>query len=204
MTIEPTTRRGLNTRTKIIRAGRQVFAREGFVAAKMSDVVALSGQSTGSVYRYFRNKEDLFSAVVGDIHEELFQLSRSPGHDFASEPYEALLEANRGYLAHYSQNRDVMRSFMEAAAVDPRFRETLWMMRRRHVDRFLNSLRRHQGVKEVSGVDATIAAEAMACMMEHCAYVWFGHEELRQDVVEVETAARLLTRTWYRTFFGAS
>lgn len=36
-------------------------------------------------------------------------------HRFATSPYEALLEANAGYLPTYYDNRYVMRAFIEAA-----------------------------------------------------------------------------------------
>ena len=72
--------------------------------------------------------------------------------------YEALREANRGYLAHYHEYRDVMRAFMEAAHVDARFRDIWWSMRLRHVDRFVAAVRRVHGLEDVDGFEVELVA----------------------------------------------
>lgn len=201
MTAVPTTPKGRQTWQSIIAAARTVFARDGFVGARMSDVAEEAGLSMGGLYRYFGNKEDLFEALIADIHTELYEASRSPEHRFADEPYEALLDANRGYLSHYYENRDVMRSFIEAAAVDDRFRSIWWEMRNRHAHRFADALRHDYGIEEVRGSSVTLASDAMACMVEQCAYVWFAQAALHDTPVTVDDAARVVTNAWYRTFF---
>jgi AcrR family transcriptional regulator len=50
-------------RTKILEAARRVFARKG-LAATMDDVAAEASVSHGLAYRYFANKEEIFSALV--------------------------------------------------------------------------------------------------------------------------------------------
>lgn len=202
MTATPTTPKGRQTRDSILEAARQVFARDGFVGARMSAVAEDAGLSMGGLYRYFANKEDLFQELMGDIHNELFGASRSPAHRFADEPYEALLDANRGYLEHYYEIRDVMRAFIEAATVDERFRSIWWAMRSRHADHFAASLREHHDMKEVDGIPVEVASDALACMVEQSAYVWFAHDAYYERPVTVDDAARIVTRIWYRTFFG--
>lgn len=167
----------------------------------MSDVAAEAAVSMGALYRYFENKEDLFVHLMGGIHEELFKASRAGDRDFVTAPYETLLEANRGYLAHYYENRDVMRAFIEAMTVDARFRDVWSRMHTRHVERFVHALRTAHGVSEVDGVDATLVAEAMASMVEQCAYAWYAHEDLNAAPVAVDTAAKVVARIWYRAFF---
>lgn len=199
MSALPTTPKGQRTRQSIVEAGRRVFARDGFVSARMSDIAEEAGLSLGGLYRYFGNKDDVFEAVIADVHEDLFAASTASERDFRTEPYEALLEANLGYLEHYWEFRDVMRAFMEAAHVDARFREVWWTMRTRHVDRFLRAVERQQGVAE--GPDRRLAAEAMACMVEQSAFVWFANEKLYGREVGRREAAEVVTRSWFRTFF---
>ena len=50
-------------RTKIQEAARRVFARKGLMAT-VDDVAAEAGVSHGLAYRYFANKEAIFSALV--------------------------------------------------------------------------------------------------------------------------------------------
>ncbi|HLZ74776.1 TetR/AcrR family transcriptional regulator [Phenylobacterium sp.] len=45
---------------------REVFFEEGFSAATMSTIAARLGGSKATLYAYFKNKEDLFDAIIAD------------------------------------------------------------------------------------------------------------------------------------------
>lgn len=49
---------------EIVAAALAAFADRGFAATRLEDVARRAGVSKGTVYLYFRNKEDLFKAVV--------------------------------------------------------------------------------------------------------------------------------------------
>lgn len=51
-------------RQQIIDAGRACFARNGFHATSMQDVIAEAGLSVGAFYRYFRGKNELIEAIA--------------------------------------------------------------------------------------------------------------------------------------------
>lgn len=51
-------------RRQILVAAAQCFARDGFHATSMADVIATAGLSAGAVYGYFRSKEELIAAVI--------------------------------------------------------------------------------------------------------------------------------------------
>src|SRR5512136_610684 len=51
------------TRGKILRAAEKVFARKGYNAASVDDIVKESGLSKGALYGYFESKEELFLAL---------------------------------------------------------------------------------------------------------------------------------------------
>lgn len=179
-----------------------MFARDGYVKARMADIADEAGLSMGALYRYFENKESVFEHLVADIHEELFTSSRASAHRFATEPFAALREANLGYLRHYFEHRDVMRTLVEAAAVDPHFRDVWWQMRTRHSQRFADAVNDHFGITTLGGIDAAVAADAMTCMVEQVAYVWYGHEAIHSRKVDLDEAAEVVTRAWYRLFFA--
>ena len=54
-------------RRQILDAARACFARNGFHATSMQDVVAESGLSIGAVYRYFKSKDDLIQAIAEEV-----------------------------------------------------------------------------------------------------------------------------------------
>lgn len=197
----PSTPKGRRTWLQLLQAARDVFARDGYVNARMADIADEAHLSMGALYRYFENKESVFEHLVADIHEELFNSSRAVEHSFADDPYGALREANLGYLRHYFDNRDVMRALVEAAAVDSRFRDVWWRMRARHSERFTQALSTEFGITELDGIDAAVAADAMTCMVEQVAYVWYAHEDIHHRRVSLDEAAEIVTRAWYRLFF---
>ncbi len=53
-------------REAILDVARKVFTEEGYAAASMSHIAARLGGSKGTLYNYFRSKEELFKAHVQD------------------------------------------------------------------------------------------------------------------------------------------
>lgn len=197
----PVTPKGRKTRANILDAARRVIARHGYVAMRVGDVAAEAGLSLGAFYRYFENKDDMFSHLIADIHEELFAASRATRSDLKTAPLAALRESNFGYLKHYYQHRDIMRALFEAVTVDKHYRSIWWQMRERHVARFVHALQQIHGITEVNGIPTKTLAEAMASMTEQSAYCWFAQEELNETAVPLDVAADAVTRIWYRTWF---
>jgi AcrR family transcriptional regulator len=54
-------------REQVLAAAWVCFARDGFHATSIADVIAESGLSAGAVYRYFRSKEELIGATTDRV-----------------------------------------------------------------------------------------------------------------------------------------
>jgi len=62
---------------KIMQAAIEIFAKNGFDRTRMEDIAMAAGLAKGTLYLYFKNKEDLFYAICDHNLEELRnQLSR--------------------------------------------------------------------------------------------------------------------------------
>lgn len=59
-------RRAEDRPREICAAALAVFAEKGFAAAKLDEIARRAGVSKGTLYLYFKDKEDLFRAVVRD------------------------------------------------------------------------------------------------------------------------------------------
>ena len=75
----------MDKRTQIIEAAIKVFAQKGLERGKIADIAKEAGIGKGTVYEYFRSKEEIFSAieqaVMGEMStafEELFVSDISP------------------------------------------------------------------------------------------------------------------------------
>ncbi|MCZ7543446.1 MAG: TetR/AcrR family transcriptional regulator [Anaerolineae bacterium] len=70
-------------RDRLLRAARARFARQGFEATTMQQIVQDAGTSIGNCYFYFHDKEDLMVAVIRAVSEEIeraidAQMARAP------------------------------------------------------------------------------------------------------------------------------
>jgi len=81
-------------RERILNCAKCAFARSGLNGANINNIAAEAGISIGSLYKYFRTKEDLFLALIEESHELIGStidtvLERCPGF---FERVECLLE----------------------------------------------------------------------------------------------------------------
>jgi AcrR family transcriptional regulator len=60
-----------NLRAGILKAARKIFVRDGFNAFSMRTLAGAVGYSPASLYLHFKNKEDLFDALVEESFEHL-------------------------------------------------------------------------------------------------------------------------------------
>ncbi len=70
-------------KTQILDAATKVFARKGFDAASMDEVVIESGLSKGALYWYFKSKDQIITGLLDRIFDlelaELRALAEAPG-----------------------------------------------------------------------------------------------------------------------------
>jgi len=58
--------RKAQSRQQILTSAREVFFRDGFMAANLDEVAESAGVAKGTLYRYFDSKADLYVAVLAD------------------------------------------------------------------------------------------------------------------------------------------
>ncbi|WGF86372.1 TetR/AcrR family transcriptional regulator [Marinivivus vitaminiproducens] len=71
------TTKGEQTRARLRRAATAVFARKGFHATKVSDIVAEAGVSQPTFYIHFDAKEAAYDSLVEEFRENLRRVTRS-------------------------------------------------------------------------------------------------------------------------------
>ncbi|MEE9167962.1 MAG: TetR/AcrR family transcriptional regulator [Candidatus Neomarinimicrobiota bacterium] len=81
-------------KTQIVEAAITVFAREGLERGRISDIAAEAGIGKGTVYEYFRSKDEIFSAIeVAVLGEMMSQINELLAYDrVPSETLRLLME----------------------------------------------------------------------------------------------------------------
>ena len=60
-------------RTALLKAARAVFAEMGYGAASVRNIVRRTDLASGTFYNYFKDKDEIFEAVVGELTGELLK-----------------------------------------------------------------------------------------------------------------------------------
>lgn len=69
-------KRSADKRERILKGAIKVFARKGFYAARVSEIAKAAGVADGTIYLYFRNKEDVLVSVFEDRITQLVKVLR--------------------------------------------------------------------------------------------------------------------------------
>ena len=84
--------------SSILDAAEKIFARVGFDDAKVSEIARAASVAEGTVYLYYKNKQDLLAGVVGRFWTQL-----TLGAEAAIEP-DAITAEQLEQLGHYHLN----------------------------------------------------------------------------------------------------
>jgi TetR/AcrR family fatty acid metabolism transcriptional regulator len=98
MTVHSAAERGGDKRERILLAAERIFARRGFFAAKVSDVAKEAGVADGTIYLYFKSKDDLLISLFERRMQEVNVLLRD-----AVGKIDAPLEQLRVFIKTYLQ-----------------------------------------------------------------------------------------------------
>src|ERR1700692_317105 len=93
----PRSRKGVETRARLVSAAKDVFERDGFLEARISDIAERAGLSHGSFYNSFELKEEGFREVASEVEERLREPLYSVILDSSSTapPFERIHEGIR-------------------------------------------------------------------------------------------------------------
>ncbi len=109
-------------RRRILEAAVSVFARKGYFAARVSDVAKKAGVADGTIYLYFRGKEDILVRLFDEVMSEHVSKAREAVRALSSAPDRLLAIAER-HLAVLGENRDLAAVFQVELRQSTRFME---------------------------------------------------------------------------------
>ena len=96
---------------EIISAAEKVFFQKGLVAATMDEIAELAELSKGTIYLYYKSKEDLYLAVSIrglEVMHDLFQKALSNGQTTVQQ----IANLGEAYYEFFKSNRNYFRMFI--------------------------------------------------------------------------------------------
>ncbi|MCX2746839.1 TetR/AcrR family transcriptional regulator [Arthrobacter sp. MI7-26] len=192
-------KKGQQTRARILDAGRQVLSDRGYFGATVGEIAERSGLALGSIYRYFDNKDDLFLELLEELVETLF--TSVDGSWVKGREQESLRESSRRYLSTYFSNRHLIAGLLEMSAAVPECAERWWLLRQKTFTRKAEYVRRASGKDPLK---PEYAAVALATMVEQLAFHWFVESERHGgQAPDLEEAADTVSIIWYRALYAS-
>ena len=98
---EPITRRGRASRERIVERAAELFAARGIAATSLDEVLAAAGAGKGQFYHYFRGRDELAAAAVGQRCAQVVAGLTQALRDVSS--LAELEQALAGFIAGFEQ-----------------------------------------------------------------------------------------------------
>jgi AcrR family transcriptional regulator len=193
--------KGRATRQAFIDAARRVFARSGYLRARITDISDEAGKSVAAFYNYFDNKEQLLAELALDFNTELQELVVAPYRAGLSSP-EALREALAAFWYHYKERLPDIVAIFQASMVDEEFAARWQEIRASGVSMIAAGVRRAQSEGYCGPLNPELAASALTAMLEYFSYVWlFQGGEVKSIKLTDEVAIDTLWQLWSHAIY---
>src|SRR5712692_7583154 len=109
-------------RDLILRAATDVFAERGYFNAQVADVARAAGVAAGTVYLYFRSKDDLLISIFERGMREALAETKA-AIDGLDDPVERLRRIARLHLARLGRDRNLAVVFQVELRQSTKFME---------------------------------------------------------------------------------
>ena len=109
-------------RDAILKAATKVFARRGFFQSQVADVARAAGIAAGTVYLYFRSKDDLLVSIFERTMKDTLAEGQAAIGD-VKEPRERLRRIARLHLERMGRDRDLAVVFQVELRQSTKFME---------------------------------------------------------------------------------
>jgi len=93
-------------RQAILRAAIEVFARKGYFNSKVADIAGVAGIADGTVYLYFKSKDEILHSIFDRAMAEFIDEGKSQ-LSMLSSPEEKLRKIAELHLGRLSDDRDL-------------------------------------------------------------------------------------------------
>ncbi len=158
-------------RQQLITAAATVFAKRGYRAAGVTDIVNTAGVARGTFYLYFESKAHVFLAIADDFYDHLElaieQGSAPPSADAGSGRSFLRASFHRWFEFFHQHRQAAVVVLKEAPAVDPRFDRGIAELRQTAYTHFAGRFRRFQQLELVrASLSPDIVAHLQVGMFE--------------------------------------
>lgn len=183
----------MNKRERIIEAAAQSFSEYGFKGTTMESVAKIARVGKGTVYLFFKNKEELFGEIVNLTMKQMIEVANKAFHEDIPlhENIQHVIEA----IFHFRQNHSLLIKIIQEARYFQTF-EVMEMIKKmdREIIQYLTSLIQQQKEK---GEQLKQDSELLAFLLFKTYIQLTSEWEKEHPALDSDTIAQILQRLVY-------
>lgn len=181
-------------KSQIVSAAVEVFTEKGFDEARMDDIALKTGLSKGTLYLYFKNKDDLIMAILDRIFQQEFsKLERLNRVELSA--VEAIREFTQLMASEVNALLRLIPIFYQFLALAFRSRYVQSALQR-YLNRYINFLipiiQRGIDSGEFRAVDPDEVAVAMGAIIEGTILLWVYDRNAIDPERHIQSGIQLL------------
>lgn len=158
---------------QILDVAAEVFSKKGFASTQVDEIANLAGLGKGTVYRYFKDKKNLFLSVVDRAIESLKVLVLEAMAK-EKEPLDKIKKAIEIYLKFFEKRSDLIRIFIhEQSEFQKRIQKRYYQHYYKHVNKIEKIFKEAQALGLIKKkMNPRLAIAILTDMLNSFIYTW--------------------------------
>ncbi len=107
--------RSIQTRKKLLTAGREIFIEYGFQKATISQIIKQAKTGYGTAYVHFKGKDDLLIELMEDVMNRFYEIAELPFHPKSKQEAYEMIEKQAGLFLEMANKERAMMQVIEEA-----------------------------------------------------------------------------------------
>lgn len=181
-------------KSQIISAAEGVFRKKGFEQARMDDIAEETGLSKGTLYLYFKSKDDLIIAILDSIFQREFQEFENINlaNMSATAALEMFIDTVLKDVKLIMRMMPIAYQFLALAFRNAVVQKALKVYINRYMDIFIPIIQHGVDSGEFRKVDAREVALAGGAIIEGTLLLWVYDKSLVEPQTHIRTGIKFL------------
>jgi AcrR family transcriptional regulator len=181
-------------KTQIINAAEGVFTEKGFDQARMDDIAEETGLSKGTLYLYFKSKDELIIAILDRMFQREFKQLENldPAAQSATDAIWNMTDLLTKEILSLIRLIPIVYQFLALAFRNKYVQKALKKYINRYLDILIPIIQRGIDSGEFRKVDAREVAVAMGAMIEGTLLLWVYDKSIVDPEYHIHSGMKLL------------
>jgi len=179
---------------QILDIATEVFSKKGFASTQVDEIANLAGLGKGTVYRYFKDKENLFLSVVDRGIENLKDLVLEAMAK-EKEPLDKIKKVIEVYLKFFEKHSDLIRIFIhEQSEFQKRIQKRYYQHYYEHVNKLEEVFKKAQALGLIKKkINPRLTIAILTDMLNSFIYTW----QLTGQKYSLSESVTLITEVYF-------